>query len=185
MTELEPTMPVTLAAGLDAGRLGSLAADGLLAMDDGELFLELRRDEQLTFEDGRLKVATSELRQGFGGHSGLVADVRLDRIIRARPDLILSAGPRLAWGSRDFATTYFGVDEVQSRRSGYAVFRPGDYWFAGVAAGVTHVISDRWAAIGYGYIGRILGDAEDSPLVEKGRASQGVVGLNLVYRFLP
>ena len=47
-------------AGLDPPRLRTLAADGLLAMDDGELFLEYRHDEQLTFEDGRLKVAGRE-----------------------------------------------------------------------------------------------------------------------------
>ncbi|MFO1072054.1 MAG: DNA gyrase modulator [Geminicoccaceae bacterium] len=35
-------------------------------MDDGELFLERRHEEQLTFEDGRLRVADRELRQGFG-----------------------------------------------------------------------------------------------------------------------
>jgi TldD protein len=58
--------PVAAAAGLEATRLGALAAEGLLAMDDGELFLEARDDEQLTFEDGRLKVAGRESRAGFG-----------------------------------------------------------------------------------------------------------------------
>jgi TldD protein len=58
--------PVAAAAGLDPARLAALAAEGLLAMDDGELFLEARHEEQLTFEDGRLKVAGREWRSGFG-----------------------------------------------------------------------------------------------------------------------
>lgn len=138
----------------------------------------------VSYSDGTY-LARAELRQGFGGHSGLLADARLDRIFRARPDLILSAGPRLSWGSRDFAETYFGVNETQSRRSGYAVFKPEEYWFAGVAAGATWVISDRWAAIGFGEVGRILGAAADSPLVDRGTPTQAVVGLTLTYRFWP
>ena len=66
MTDFSTTSPVSTAAGLDPRRLASLTAEGLLAMDDGELFLEARREEQLTFEDGRLKVAGREARAGFG-----------------------------------------------------------------------------------------------------------------------
>jgi TldD protein len=66
MSETNPVAPVSEPAGLDPQLLGSLAADGLLAMDDGELFLEARQEEQLTFEDGRLKVAARESRAGFG-----------------------------------------------------------------------------------------------------------------------
>ena len=66
MTETYPAAPVSEPAGLDPQLLDSLAADGLLAMDDGELFLEARQEEQLTFEDGRLKVAARESRAGFG-----------------------------------------------------------------------------------------------------------------------
>ena len=66
MSQFPPTSPVAAAAGLDPDRLGRLVADGLMPMDDGELFLEVVRQEQLTHEDGRLKVASRETRQGFG-----------------------------------------------------------------------------------------------------------------------
>jgi len=66
MSETSSAAPVSGPAGLDPQFLGSLTADGLLAMDDGELFLEARQEEQLTFEDGRLKVAARESRAGFG-----------------------------------------------------------------------------------------------------------------------
>ena len=66
MRDLPTHSPVALANGLDPDRLSALTADGLLAMDDGELFLEARHEEQLTFEDGRLKVAGREARAGFG-----------------------------------------------------------------------------------------------------------------------
>jgi TldD protein len=66
MTQEHQPSPVVAVSGLDLLRLRDLTADGLLAMDDGELFLELRREEQLTFEDGRLKVAAQDWRGGFG-----------------------------------------------------------------------------------------------------------------------
>ncbi len=127
-----------------------------------------------------------ELRQGFGGHSGLVADARLDRVLRLRPDLILTAGPRLSWGSEDFAETYFGVDVEQSRRSGYQRFAPQDYWFAGVAASLTLQLDTRWSLTAFGEAGQILGDAADSPLVDgRGSATQALFGLTLNWQFLP
>jgi outer membrane protein len=126
-----------------------------------------------------------EVRQGFGGYSGVVADARLDRVFRPRPDLILSAGPRLSWGNSGFAETFFGVDPSQTQRSGYPVFTPNDYWFAALAGGATWVVNERWSVIAFGEVGRILGDAADSPLVERGSATQGIVGLTVAYRFLP
>jgi outer membrane scaffolding protein for murein synthesis (MipA/OmpV family) len=137
-----------------------------------------------SYSDGTY-LARAELRQGFGGHSGVLADARLDRIFSVRNDVIMSVGPRLSWGSRDFAETWFGVNADQSRRSGYEVFKPADYWFAGIAAGTTWVVSDRWAVIGFGEIGRILGGAADSPLVDRGAPTQALVGLTLTYRFWP
>lgn len=138
----------------------------------------------VAYSDGTWLVR-GELRQGFGGHSGVLADARLDRVFRVHEQVVLSAGPRLSWGSRDFAETFFGVDPDQSRRSGHAAFRPRDYWFAGIAAGATWHVADRWSVIAFGEVGRILGDASDSPLVDRGSETQAIAGISLAYRFLP
>jgi len=53
-------------AGLDLDRTRRLVAQSLDGMDDGELFLEHRQSESLTFDDGRLKSATFDTAQGFG-----------------------------------------------------------------------------------------------------------------------
>jgi TldD protein len=66
MRDLSTHSPVAVTNGLDVERLRSLTAEGLLALDDGELFLESRHEEQLTHEDGRLKTAGREFRAGFG-----------------------------------------------------------------------------------------------------------------------
>jgi outer membrane scaffolding protein for murein synthesis (MipA/OmpV family) len=138
----------------------------------------------LSYSDGTW-LARGEVRYGFGGYTGVVADARLDRVWRVHPQVILSAGPRLSWGSSGFAETFFGVDPGQSQRSGYAVFKPDNYWFGAVAGGATWLIDERWAMIVFGEVGRIIGPSADSPLVERGSATQGVLGVTMAYRFLP
>ena len=53
-------------AGLDRPRTEGLVADALGGADDGELFLEYRQSESFSFDDGRLKSASFDTRQGFG-----------------------------------------------------------------------------------------------------------------------
>ena len=53
-------------AGLDRGRLEGVVDDALAKADDGELFLEYRQSEGLSFDDGRLKSASFDTSQGFG-----------------------------------------------------------------------------------------------------------------------
>jgi len=53
-------------AGLDRDKVRQLIGRGLAGADDGELFLEYRQAEALTFDNGRLKQATYDTAQGFG-----------------------------------------------------------------------------------------------------------------------
>jgi TldD protein len=53
-------------AGLDRTRTAKIISRGLDGADDGELFLEYRQSEFLTFDNGRLKQATYDTAQGFG-----------------------------------------------------------------------------------------------------------------------
>jgi TldD protein len=62
------TLPSSLVdrAGLDRAKVRQLIGRGLDNADDGELFLEYRQAEALTFDNGRLKQATYDTAQGFG-----------------------------------------------------------------------------------------------------------------------
>ncbi|MGQ0660727.1 MipA/OmpV family protein, partial [Sphingosinicella sp.] len=42
-----------------------------------------------------------ELRQGIGGHEGLVGDIAADLILRDGDNTIFSIGPRVRWGDND------------------------------------------------------------------------------------
>jgi TldD protein len=77
-------------AGLDRPRLAKIISSGLDGADDGELFLEYRQAEVLTFDNGRLKQATYDTSQGFGlravkdeavgyAHASDVSETAIDR----------------------------------------------------------------------------------------------------------
>ena len=53
-------------AGLDRARLERQVAEALSGCDDGELFLEYRQSESLSYDDGKLKSASFDTSQGFG-----------------------------------------------------------------------------------------------------------------------
>src|SRR5262245_18975209 len=62
------TSPLSLLdrAGLDRDAARRHLARGLEGADDGELFLEYRQSEMMTFDNGRLKQAPYDTAQGFG-----------------------------------------------------------------------------------------------------------------------
>ncbi len=51
---------------LDRDRTLSIVQNAVAGADDGELFLERRRGEVLTFDDGRVKTASYDASEGFG-----------------------------------------------------------------------------------------------------------------------
>ena len=53
-------------AGLECARIESIVSDALHGADDGELYLEYRVSESLSFDDGRLRNANFDTTQGFG-----------------------------------------------------------------------------------------------------------------------
>jgi outer membrane scaffolding protein for murein synthesis (MipA/OmpV family) len=130
-----------------------------------------------------------ELRQGFGGHDGLVADLtsayrRGDNWPLVGP-VIWSIGPRLTAGSSDFINAFFGVTGQQSIDSGLPVYSAGSSLVsAGVLGAIVRPVTPRLAYTLFAGYDRLLGDVADSPLVrERGSANQFNVGLAIGYRF--
>lgn len=52
--------------GMDQSRVSATVSDALNNADDGELFLEYRQSESITFDDGRVRNAAYDTTQGFG-----------------------------------------------------------------------------------------------------------------------
>ena len=66
--------------------------------------------------------ARAELRQGFGGHHGIVADLAGDFIVPLWPQWTLSGGPRLTLESTDAVAPYSGLRAARLQRQGRPPF---------------------------------------------------------------
>jgi outer membrane scaffolding protein for murein synthesis (MipA/OmpV family) len=103
-----------------------------------------------------------------GGNRGAEID------FGARRDLQLGRFTRMSvTGFGTVANTrsnqvWYGVDADQSVASGYALYEPsGGLRNLQLAATVNHFFGGRWVAIGGLGLGRLVGDAADSPLVRE------------------
>lgn len=128
----------------------------------------------------------TELRQAIGGHEALTGDVAADVVYRGGNDrLLLTAGPRVRWGSAGFNRRYFGVSSAEALASGLAAYQPGSgvYAYGTVASAHWH-FTEQWAVYAYGGYERLTGAGARSPIVRAlDSRDQTSFGLGLSYRF--
>lgn len=126
-----------------------------------------------------------ELRQGIGGHRGLVGDLGADFIIRDESSFILSFGPRARWGDGDFNRAYFGVSPAAAAASSLPAFAPRSGFYAvGAMAGLTYKFGRNWGMRSYLGYDRLVRDAGNSPIVRSfGSRDQFSGGAGLFFEF--
>lgn len=99
----------------------------------------------------------------------------------------LSVTPHLTWANDEYMGNTFGITAAQASRSarGYAPYDAGaGFKDAGVAVGLSYQITDSIQVVGQIDYGRMLGDAADSPLVDREGSADQVSGLlGLSYRW--
>jgi outer membrane protein len=129
--------------------------------------------------------ARVELRQGFGGHHGVVSDVMADVVVPVTPQLTLSGGPRLTLASTAATAPYFSITPAQSVASGLPVYEAsGGVYSFGVGAKARYEWSPQWASHVFLEYERLAADAANSPLViQYGSRDQIQVGLGVTYSF--
>lgn len=91
----------------------------------------------------------------------------------------LSVTPHLTWADDEYMGNTFGITTVQARRSarGYTPYDAGaGFKDAGIAVGLSYRITDSIQAVGQIDYGRLLGDAADSPLVDREGSADQVSG---------
>lgn len=110
--------------------------------------------------------------------------VRLDALARFRPSerLTLAAGPGLTWANDEYTRTFFGVDALQSARSGLPQYEAkSGINSARFSVGANYQIDRSWS-VGANFIAaRLQGDAADSPVTAD--KSQSFAALFAAYRF--
>jgi outer membrane scaffolding protein for murein synthesis (MipA/OmpV family) len=127
----------------------------------------------------------AEVKQGFHGHHGVVADLSADWVERFG-SFTFSAGPRFSMGSKSYMTRNFGITPGEAALSGiYRPYRPDSgAKSAGVATALTYDWSENWATTVYARYDRLLDEAAGSPLVRvNGSRDQFTFGTTLSYSF--
>ena len=109
----------------------------------------------------------AKLRYGVIGHESLVAEVGGDLYYRPSDQITLSAGPRVLWGSDDYAQTYFGVTDAESDASSFDSFEAGaGIMSAGIEAEAQYQFNDNWGVTGTIRYDQLQEDAADSPITQ-------------------
>jgi len=129
---------------------------------------------------------SAELRHGLGGHTGVMADLGADLVMRPSGALTLSAGPRAAWSNAEYNRTYFGVNAQQrARGSQLALYSPGSgFRSLGFVGSASYAMTPDWSIQAFARYDRLVGDVRDAPLVRThGSPNQFSAGLGLSYSF--
>ena len=127
-----------------------------------------------------------EVRQGFNGYSGQVAQFGIDLIGNPTEDLEVRVGPRAGWGSQNYMQTYFGISAQEAADSPlYDKSYKADAGFntVGLAGSASYKLTDSWKLHALAGWDRMIGDAGNSPIVEEGSEDQFYGGAGLTYRF--
>jgi MipA family protein len=122
------------------------------------------------FADKTIGIVTADFNVAtdIGGHSqGTLAQANLWVTIPFVPKWVFSVGPGLTWADNEYMSTFFGITPEQAAVSPFHTYvaRAGidDFHLNAV---VTYAISSRWSIGASGYIARLHGDADHSPVTE-------------------
>jgi outer membrane protein len=129
--------------------------------------------------------ARVELRQGFGGHHGIVSDETVDAVVPVGPQWTLSGGPRMTIASRQANDPYFDINAAQSAATGLPVYDAGSgIRSLGAGAQARYQWNRRWASHGFIEYTRLVGGVGASPVVmDRGAPDQGMIGFGTTYSF--
>jgi outer membrane protein len=127
----------------------------------------------------------AEVRRGFGGHHGVVAEFSSDVIMPVLERFSLSGGPRFTLQDTKATAPYFSIDAAQAMASGLPTFdATGGSHAIGAGAQARYQFNPRWEVYSYVEFERLLGSAAASPLVTlRGSPNQTAVGVGASYSF--
>lgn len=173
------------------GVVGSYRA-GRYASSNGKLFG--LRDVPWSIEAGafaeywlvpdRLRTRI-EVRQGFHGHHGVVADLSADWVERFG-SFTFAVGPRLSLASAPFMRRQFGVLPYEAMLNGLVgPYKPGGGAKSlGLASSLEYAWSPSFSTTLFARYDRLVGEAAKSPLVDTiGQRNQFSVGIGVSYSF--
>jgi len=120
--------------------------------------------------------------QNSHNHEGMLASLEAVARYSATPRLSLTAGPTATFGNHTYMQTFFGIDALQSQRSGYAEYTPkAGVALVGLSVGAGYRLTSHWTLSARVAAQRLQGDAARSVIVEN--KNQNVYALFASYKF--
>jgi outer membrane protein len=126
-----------------------------------------------------------EARQDVANDNGFLATIRGAYAGRLTESWRMVAFVGSTWADDDYMSSYFGIDAADAAASGLDEFN-ADEGFKDLNFGgaLSYHFLEHWSVAALGSYARLLGDAEDSPVVDDvGDANQFFGGALINYRF--
>ena len=137
------------------------------------------------YDIGKLSTYIQVVQDVSGANDGLLATLGVGYSVKISDPVHMVLMASTSYASGDYMSTYFGIDSRDSARSGLKTYN-ADPGFKDVGAGVM-VNYSIWEHVGFRVLAnytRLVGDAEDSPIVDdRGSANQLFGGLMVTYTF--
>jgi len=127
----------------------------------------------------------AEVRQGFNGHHGVVADLFADAVVPVGPQFTVSGGPRITFATTAATSPYFSINPLQSAASGLPTFAAeGGVRSVGAGTQARYFWTPQFATHAFVEYERLTDDAANSPLVtHRGSANQVTIGFGATHSF--
>lgn len=130
--------------------------------------------------------ARVEYKQDIGdAHEGFLITPSIGVNFAASDELQLGFGLEANYADDSYVETYFGISDVDALATGLPEYEAeAGFKDVGVSATFSYSFNPRWGLIGIASYNRLIGDAEDSPLIEAvGEVDQFAFGLGVSYAF--
>ena len=177
--------PLGFAAGTSFRFIGERSADEydeLDGLDDVDATLEVGASAFYVWPNAE---AYGMLRYGLGGSDAWVGEMGAYYVTRPVEGFAFRIGPRLLFGSDQYADTYFGVTETEATASGLEAYDPdGGLVSAGVEVIASYRLGEFWWLEGRARWDQFQNDAADSPIVDQGARDQGTVSIGVRRAFV-
>lgn len=171
---------VNLALRFDAGR-SETTSTALTGVGDIKPTVRTRLNLGWRFP-GPWRVGGSWSVDALGRGGGNFGDVSGGWEQRVSPATVLSAGVFVSAAGDRYMQTYYGINDAQAARTGYAVYKPASgLRDAGLNLGLRMDLGDDWILLSGAGATRLLGPAARSPLT--GKRNGWGLSTGLAWRF--
>lgn len=137
------------------------------------------------YTHGGLGLDLTAVQDVADGHEGALVEAGLGYRMPVAAKWQASLRASTSWASDKYMESYFGVSPAQAARRGGDSYDAGaGFKDAGLSAGLEYAITSTLSIGGRVGYTRLLGDAADSPMVDKdGSADQVTTSISTRYRF--